>query len=168
MLAEIDYHGLPNHALVRGVIGEFEPGEGATIWLSPEDQAAVRFAFEFARGNVQVSRTYPRSHSRFPTTLPIDCRIEGENPTWVASETEDLSAGGVFIRANQSPNIGTRVRVVIGPTRTGERFLVYGKVAWTRAGGFGVRFSTRGHSDARRLRTLLRRSTEAGKVAFAP
>jgi len=166
LLAEIDFPGLPNHALVRSVVGEVVPN-GATLWLSPQDYPALRFAVEFALGNIEVQRTYPRSHARIPAALPIDCRIEGDSPAWVASQTEDLSAGGVFIRSNQSPSIGSRVRLVIGPTPTGERFLIYGKVAWTKAGGFGVRFSTRGHADARRLRSHLRRSAEAGKVAFA-
>jgi len=167
VLAEIDFPGLPNHALVRSVVGEVTHRQGATLWLSPQDYPALRFAVEFALGNIEVQQTYPRSHARIPAALPIDCRIEGDNPAWVASQTEDLSAGGVFVRSNQTPTIGTRVRLVIGPTSTGERFLVYGKVAWTGPGGFGVRFSTRGHADARRLRSQLRRSAEAGKVAFA-
>ncbi|MBT8493045.1 MAG: PilZ domain-containing protein [Deltaproteobacteria bacterium] len=167
VLAEVNYDGLPNHLLLRCVIGEARADRGFTLWPAPLDRGTLQFAVQFATGEIEIKTTYPRSGDRFPTTLPVDCRVEGKNPIWMASQTEDLSTGGVFIRSRQTPAIGSRVRLVIGPSKDGERFLVYGKVAWSRSGGFGVRFSTRGHTDARRLRTHLRRSAQAGKVAFA-
>jgi Tfp pilus assembly protein PilZ len=167
LLAEVNFDGLPNHILLRCVVGEARPGKGITLWPAPLDREPLKFAVQFAKGEIEIKATYPRAGDRFPATLPVDCRIEGKDPMWLASQTEDLSTGGVFIRARQTPAIGTRVRLVLGPSQEGERYLVYGKVAWTRSGGFGVRFSTRGHTDARRLRTALRKSAAAGKVAFA-
>jgi hypothetical protein len=62
------------------------------------------------------------------------------------------------------------VALVLGPTRSGDSFVLDGRVAWIRrdprAHGFGVRFDPRGEHDGRRLRALIRRSWERGQLGL--
>jgi hypothetical protein len=164
VLVELDFPELPNKALIRATVGEVATGDGATLWLSPKDAHTWQFAAELARGNVQAEATTNRRGDRIPLELPVDCRIESETPKWMASKTVDLSKGGAFIRSLEKPEIGTRIRMHLGPTASSkDTFVVYGIVAWTNEDGFGVRFRSQGRDDARRLRTALRRSRETGK-----
>lgn len=163
VMAEIDVPGIPNAILARAVVGERRSGS-LVLWISALDRAAVLFAARCARGeDLEVT---PRA-ARLPASLPVDCQLGAAAPTWLASQTVDVSASGVFVRAKHAPASGTPVRLVIGPTPSGEHFLVYGHTAEARPGGFGVHFASRGESDARRLRAVLRRGTETGKVAFS-
>src|SRR5690606_2024112 len=115
-----------------------------------------------------------RGQRRIPAVIPVDCLIdEVDEPAGerLVGRTQDVGGGGVFIRSSAAPSVGTRVRVTLGPTPdSGDRFEFEGRVAWIGADaqpdrGFGVRFD-RGSRDGRRLRTLLRRAYERGRVSF--
>lgn len=65
--------------------------------------------------------------------------------------------------------VGTRVSLVLGPVARAT-FALDGRVAWIRrdprAHGFGVKFDPRGEHSGR-LRSLLRRAWERGRLEFA-
>jgi len=177
VLMEISFPGLPNRALVRGHVAKVTPGRGAWLRFHAHDLSTRDFLVQIARGELQVTPTVNRSFERFPAELPVDCHVElapaGAPAERIVSRTVDLGAGGAFIRSLAPPPIGTLVRVSIGPG-AGASFATVtleGHVAWTRhdadGKGFGVRFHDKRHSDARALRTMLRRASESGRVAFA-
>ncbi len=184
VLIEISFDGLPNRALVRGEVMSTEPGKGVWLAFDPADTSTRDFLLALARGEIEVTKKMERSHSRFPAELPVAVKIdpppdpaEEAEPTPEdlavrQSQTLDVSVSGVFIRSDSPPSVGTHVQLMIGPTPEGpeEKFIVEGEVAWIRDveddRGFGVRFIHRGE-DSRRLRTLLRRASESGRVKFA-
>jgi len=165
LLVELSYPGLPSATLMRTVLRELHPGLGYTLAVMPRDQAAFRFACRLARGDEDAA-PMPRIHPRVPAELPVDCRIDGQEITWTAGRTQNLSAGGAFIRSREAPDIGSRVRMVLGPTPHGDRFVVYGEVTSCSDDGFAVKFSSR-DLDAARLRRTLRKSAESGTMAFS-
>ncbi len=176
VLMEISFPGLPNRALVRGSVAKVTPGKGAWVQFNEADRSTLKFLLELARGQVQVTPTVNRSFERFPAELPVDCTIEvqhGERADErLVTRTVDLGAGGVFVRSLTPPAIGTKVKISIGPVADGEfdAVTLEGHVAWVRNGdakGFGVRFQDKSQPDARTLRTMLRRASESGKIAFA-
>jgi Tfp pilus assembly protein PilZ len=176
LLAEISFPGLPNRALVRARVLEVDPGKGGWLAFSDPDVSTRDFLVRLARGEVEVTAKAERNYDRFPATVPVDCELEqsdagdGER---VVSRTADLGAGGVFIRTDVSPPLGTRVRLVIGPVDGDPEatFTVEGQVARVRDDdgrqGFAVRFEPRGGGDNAKLRALLRRGSERGKVELA-
>jgi Tfp pilus assembly protein PilZ len=176
VLVEIHFPELPNRALVRGRVVSLVARSGAWVRFAEEDRATCEFLVRLARGELTIQERMERTHRRFPAELPVDCQIEEldeEGPDRLLSRTQDLGAGGAFVRSSSPPAIGTRVCLIIGPTSdTGESFRIYGRVAWARRDedqcGFGVCFDTRAEDhDARRLRALLRRASATGRLQFA-
>lgn len=175
ILAEISFPGLPNRALVRARVLETERSQGAWLAFSGADASTRDFLVKLARGEVVVTDKSERNYDRFPATVPVDCAIDGSpgNGEHVVSRTADLGAGGAFIRSEVSPPIGTRVRLVIGPfdDEPEATFTVEGEVARVRDEtgdqGFAVRFEPRGGGDNAKLRALLRRGSERGKIELA-
>ncbi len=167
VLMEISFPELPSPTYLRGILREAHSNLGYSVTVLPTNENSFSFAVEVARGEIDADKARPRVHNRVPVSVPVDCRIEGRRLMWVEAQTVNLSPGGAFVRSNEAPEVGARVRMVIGPTTRGDRFLVYGAVASRGTAGFGVRFSSRVDGDAGRLRQVLRKSAEAGKVAFA-
>lgn len=167
VLMEISFPELPSPTYLRGILREAHPMLGYSVAVLPTNEHSLAFAIEVARGEIDAEKAQPRVHNRVPVSVPVDCRIEGRRLMWVEAQTVNLSAGGAFVRSNEAPEVGARVRMVIGPTSRGDRFVVYGEVASRGTAGFGVRFSSRVDGDAGRLRRVLRKSAEAGKLAFA-
>lgn len=167
VVMEISFEGLPNRILARAKVLVVEPSRGAWLGFHPDESKARDFLVALARAEQPPQPAVERSFERFPASLPVDYRVDGaSNHT---SLTEDVGAGGVFIRADVPPPVGTPIQLVIGPTHdSAEFFTVDGEVAWVRPGGvegFGVRFDSR-NPDAGRLRKLLRRASETGSVRF--
>jgi Tfp pilus assembly protein PilZ len=172
LVVEVGFPGLPNRTLLRGRAHTRSSGLGGWIRLDPADARARDFLLAVAQGGGS-DEPFERGHPRIPAAVPVDCRIdEVDEPSAerVVSQTHDLGGGGAFIRSVAPPAVGTRVQVVLGPTAdSGTRFQLEGRVAWIRrddraARGFGVRFDRGG--DAGRLRTMLRRAWETGRVEF--
>jgi Tfp pilus assembly protein PilZ len=165
VLAEIALPRLPNREHLRAeVAGPGPDGEGVWLIIAREDRAALDFIV--ATAHRQAGRAVTRHHERYPVALPCDWQVAGDK-TRVLSLTEDLSAGGVFVRAFAPPEIGSEIFLSLPTTRLGPLSL-HGHVVWARrdgqANGMGVRFSSATEADARRLRELLRRSGESGRV----
>jgi Tfp pilus assembly protein PilZ len=172
VVIEVAFPHLPNRTMLRGRAHTGSCGMGGWIRLDPSDARARDFLLSIARGD-GGDDSIERSHLRIPASVPVDCRVdEVDDPSHerVVSETQDVGSGGVFIRAAEAPAVGTRLRVTLGPTADrGARFQLEGRVAWIRSGveasrGFGVRFDRGG--DSQRLRTMVRRAWESGRVEF--
>jgi Tfp pilus assembly protein PilZ len=169
---ELAFPGLPNRALLRGIAVSLQAGVGAWIRFHEADHSTAQFAVRCARGELAPEDAVERTHRRFPAELPVDCRVDEVDevlPDRVVSRTHDLGAGGAFIVSNTPPPVGTRVSLTIGPDRlTGQRFSIDGRVAWIRRSehthGFGVKFDPKGDHDTARLRFLLRRAAETGRI----
>lgn len=173
LVVEVAFRGLPNRTMLRGRTHTRSTGLGGWIRIDAADARARDFLLATARGE-PADDPVERGHLRIPAAVPVDCRVDEEDePSTerVVGRTQDVGGGGVFIRSVSPPRVGTRVKVALGPTaESGSRFQLDGRVAWIRrdtdaARGFGVRFD-RGGDDGRRLRTLLRRAWERGRVEF--
>jgi Tfp pilus assembly protein PilZ len=171
---EVGFPGLPNRSILRGQAHTASSGLGGWVGLDPSEARTRDFLVGCARGEAP-DEPIERGHVRIPAALPVDCRIdeldEPSSGERLVGETQDVGGGGVFIRSTQPPAVGTRVQLVLGPTSdSGTCFALDGRVAWigSQGGGrgFAVRFD-RGGGDAQRLRTMLRRAWETGRVAFA-
>lgn len=165
VLVELSFPGMPNRALLRATIAAFDAvGQGAWIRFSRDDESTRDFVLALAHGEVQVTTKVSRRHARFPVELPCDWKVDG-SPDRVLSYTEDLGAGGAFVRTLTPPPVGTQVRLLLGELR------IRGHVAWIRAdeqaSGMGVRFLEPTETDTRRLREMLRHVSERGKVTLA-
>jgi Tfp pilus assembly protein PilZ len=171
LMVEVAFPTLSTRTVLRGRAHTQSTGQGGWLRLDPADARAQEFVLASARGTM-VDDASERSHLRLPASLPVDCRIDepDELGERVISRTHDVGTGGVFIRGSSAPAVGTRVAVVLGPATSGGRFQLGGRVAWIakdrRARGFGVRFDQRPGADGRRLRTVLRRAWESGRVEF--
>ncbi len=169
VVMEISFGGLPNRILARGEVLTAEPTLGFWIGFHKDEAQSRDFLVALAKEEEVDSEAVERSYERFPANLPVDYSYGGI--THRASLTEDLGAGGVFVRSQEPPPVGTNLQLVIGPTNEGaEFFTIDGEVAWVRpkgASGFGVRFDNRG-LDTGRLRKLLRRASETGDLSLSP
>lgn len=170
VLVEVDFPGLANRTLVRGWVAAVERRRAVWVRLNAADAHRRDFLVGLARGEIAPGEQVSRGHRRIPAALPVTCRIdEVDDPgERVYGHTRDVGGGGVFVHSVAPPATGTRVALVLGPTPRGESFALDGRVAWIRrdprAHGFGVRFDPRGDHDGPRLRALLRRSWERGRL----
>ena len=172
LVIEVGFPGLPNRTMVRGRAFTASSGCGGWVRFVDDDARAADFLLAQAKGQ-PADDASERYHLRIPAAMPVDCVIdEDDEPAQghVVGRTQDIGSGGVFIRSSSSPSVGTRLQVVLGPSAAGDRFQLEGRVAWIRRnrkddGGFGVRFD-RHARDGQRLRTLLRRARETGRVVF--
>jgi Tfp pilus assembly protein PilZ len=172
VVLEVGFPGLQSRTMVRGRAFTASSGCGGWIRLAADDARAIDFLVAQARGQHPEDAS-ERYHQRIPAALPVDCVIDEDDEPMrgrVVGRTQDIGSGGVFIRSTSSPSVGTRLQLVLGPSAGGDRFQLEGRVAWIRRnrkddGGFGVRFD-RHARDGQRLRTLLRRARETGRVLF--
>jgi len=165
VLVEISFPGLPNRALLRGRMLERSAGRGAWIGFAEADASTRDFLLGVARGDLVVTTAVERAHDRFPTALPVAVELPGG----AAAETStgDLSAAGAFIRSDAAPAVGTRVKLVLATGDT-DRLELEGEVTRARPDGFAVQFAPRRGENNRRLRALLRRASESGRIRFVP
>lgn len=174
VLVELSFPALPNRTLLRGTAFSVIADQGAWVRFAASESSTASYVVRCARGEVTSDEAFERTHPRFPADLPVDCRIDELDhhrraPDRFLSRTRDLGAGGAFIVSANPPPVGTRVNLHIGPeSASGERFALDGEVAWIRRGhgsrGFGVKFDAKGEHDTARLRVLLRRAAETGRL----
>jgi Tfp pilus assembly protein PilZ len=171
VVVEVGLPRLPNRVRVVGQIAGPGPG-GRGVWVVMPGDDRPSLDFVVAHARKFVGSAIPRHHERFPVTLPCDWRVTGQER--VASTTEDLSAGGAFVRALAPPEVGKELTIVLSGTTT-RALVLHGQVIWVRrsdgvdraSGGMGVRFAAPTVGDARQLREMLRRASERGRLALS-
>lgn len=168
VMLEVHLPTLPNRVRMVGQVAGPGPGNrGVWVVLQADDRPSLDFVVAHARKFIGTA--VARHHERYPLMLPCDWRVTGGQAR-VLSTTEDLSAGGAFVRAFAPPEIGTEVTVELSGPAPGP-LVLRGQVVWVRRderlSGMGVRFATPTGDDSRRLREMLRRSSERGRVALS-
>lgn len=167
VLVEIAFPELPNRTILRGQVAGTH---GAGVWVEfSRESAQVRdYVLTVARGETPAT-AFARKQQRFPIALPCNWQIPG-SADQVISFTDDLGAGGAFVRTRQPPPVGTALQITVGPVGEGadQPMTLHGHVTWVRAsgdaGGMGVRFNEPQEIGNRRLREVLRHVTERGRV----
>lgn len=175
VLVEVSFTGLPNRALIRASVHSIEAGRGAWLAFDPADTSTRDFLLRLARGELAVTSKIERNYDRFPASLPVAIKVtsaaSADDAVVSQSQTSDVSASGVFIRSATPPPVGARVQLVIDAPGPSGTFTLEGEVTWVRNNpaeqGFGVHFRDKRGEDNRRLRALLRRASESGRVRFA-
>lgn len=165
VLVEVAFPGLPNRAIVRAEVAGFDAhGQGAWLHFLKEAAATRDFVLDVARGEAQGGRV--RNHHRFPVEVPCNWQIPG-TPDRVLSYTEDLGAGGAFVRTTAPPPVGTEVNLTVGPVGDAP-VTIRGQVSWVRGtSGMGVKFAEPGDLANRRIREMLRHVSERGRVVLS-
>jgi Tfp pilus assembly protein PilZ len=168
VLLEIAFPGLPNKALVRGVVlGPKEDG----IWIAfhRNDISTRDFLLKIARGELEITNRSPRAHDRFPADVPVSYKALSGPGEMRHARAIDLAAASAFVRTDEPPEMGTRLELVLGPLGDeAETFTVQGEVTKLRNDddpGFAVHFDAQA-ADGPRLRRLLRTASETGRVSL--
>lgn len=105
-----------------------------------------------------------RSHARMPLILQVEYP---EQEGFVADATENLSAGGAFVRTTRELRAGERVPLALSFPGLLDPVEIVGEVAWVRPGeaglpsGVGLRIPGDRAADRDRLAQLLERMGRA-------
>jgi Tfp pilus assembly protein PilZ len=168
VLLEIAFPGLPNRALVRGVVlGPKEDG----IWIAfhRNDVSTRDFLLKIANGEIEITDRSSRAHSRYPADVPVSYKELSGGGEMRHARAIDLAAASAFVRTEEPPEPGTRLELVLGPLGDeAETFTVQGEVTTLRSDddpGFAVRFDAQS-ADGPRLRRMLRTARETGRVSL--
>jgi Tfp pilus assembly protein PilZ len=161
VIVEVVLPRLPNRICVAGEVAGPGPG-GTWVVVSTQHRASLDFVVAHARqfGGDAIRR----HHDRFPVHLPCHVRVDGADVR-IASTTQDLSAGGAFVRTHLPLPVGTELTMELDSTE--RPLILHGQVVWERTGGMGVRFAAPTAADARVLRETLRHAAERGRVSWA-
>ncbi len=163
VLLEISFPGLPNRALVRGSVVTRVAGRGSWVAFDAADASTRDFLVGIAQGQLAVTAV-ERAHDRFPAELPVAFALAGGAAS--ESQTSDVSASGAFIRCDAAPAVGTRVKLTLAAGGDAQPLELQGEVTRAKADGFAVQFEPRSGENNRRLRALLRRASETGRIRF--
>jgi uncharacterized protein (TIGR02266 family) len=167
VLIEVRFPPLPNRMLVRGKVFSTDL-QTNSAWLSflSEDSETRDFIVDVARGDITVETTVHRKHQRYPLEIPVDWKATDSEDVFISC-TEDLSAGGAFVRTLSPPPVGTPVALVFAPS-SGKVLTISGRVSWTRhefgSEGMGVRFEQATSETTKTLREALRKMDEGAVV----
>ena len=166
VLVEVSFPELPHRELLRARVARPDiAGSGYWLEVLSDDDRARQHVEKFARGEIALQEAAPRRHARFPVEVPVDWRETRSDERFV-SRIEDLGAGGAFVRTHSPPPPGAEVALVIWNGE--DSMAIPGEVAWVRESGgqegMGIRFLRATAGDARRLREMLRRMEERGRV----
>lgn len=93
-----------------------------------------------------------RQHQRAQFVVPVEVKMANHH---LSAQTEDLSLGGVFLHGEDTPPIGTEVRLKLVLPKLGEVELP-GFVRWTKDGGFGVQFGLLGARETHAIGKIVR------------
>jgi len=167
LVVEVAFPGLPNHVLVRGRAVDRDEERGCLIvkFLQSEEQKKD-FLMSCATGKAQ--QVWQRKHRRFPVRMRVDFGVADTAGSTVQAYSEDVSAGGIFLRTPMTLSVRTPVTMTVVPADGSEPIEVAGHVAWVRnhppTAGFGVAWSTRASGPMKRLRRLMRNLKTRGKL----
>lgn len=94
-----------------------------------------------------------RQHQRTSFVAPVEVRLpSGET---IATQSHDLSLGGMFLEGGPTPPIGTVVSLTLDlPGLPGSTLPAY--VRWMKDGGFGVQFGLLGARETHAVGKIVR------------
>lgn len=170
VVLEIIFPELPGRVLLRGRVGAAQTSPlAAVVNISPEDVEQRKFLEDVARGEIDPASSVGRRYYRIPLEIPVDWQVMGKGDV-VISSTDDVSGGGVQIRTQNPPPVDTDVVLLLSLDDKKEKQLrIPGRVAWVRQddsfSGMGVRFDAESTEEKKKLRDLLRKSMERGRIA---
>lgn len=167
VVLEIGFPHLPNRVLIRSTYQKSADGD-AEFQLQAGEEHKRDFLVAVAAGRAQAS--WQRKNRRFPIRLPARFVVEGQEvPLRGDAETEDVGAGGVFLKTSRSLPEGARVTIVLDPCDGSAEMEFTGRVVYTRgrddgANGIGIQFDRLNSDDTKRLRRMIRDVKLKGKV----
>src|SRR5262245_1687515 len=167
LVIEVAFPGLPNHVLVRSRAVDRDEDRGCLIvkFLQSEERKKD-FLLACASGRPQ--QVWQRKHRRFPVRMRVDFGVADAGGSPVQAYSEDVSAGGIFLRTPMTLSVRTPVTMTVVPADGSPPIEVSGHVAWVRhhppTAGFGVSWSTRASGPMKRLRRLMRELKARGRV----
>lgn len=167
VILEILFPELPNRVLLRGRVMTLEStGPTATIEIAEEDLETRDFLIQVATGEAP-GPAVGRRYYRIPLEIPVDWQVLGSSDVTISS-TDDVGAGGVQIRTQNPPQVGTEVEIIL-TLEEESQLRIRGRVAWVRAdevfSGMGVQFAEGSAEEKKKLRDLLRKAMERGAFA---
>lgn len=169
VIVEIVFPELPGRIMLRGAIESLEPEPpAALIQFAAEEQETLEFVLGVARGETDPGSSHGRRYHRLPLEIPVDWQISGQGDV-VISSTDDVSGGGVQIRTQNPPPIGTEVVLLLSmDDAPNGQLRIPGRVAWVRTdegfSGMGVRFTTESTEEKKQIRDRIRKYMERGEV----
>ncbi|HJZ88660.1 MAG TPA: PilZ domain-containing protein [Polyangia bacterium] len=169
LIVEVAFPELPNHVLLRGrAVDRDEDRGGLVVRFLHSEEQKKEFLLQVASGEQRA--IWQRRHRRFPVRLRVAFGVEGGSST-VHAHTEDLSAGGIFLRTPMTLSVRTPVALTVDPADGSPPIEVTGHVAWVRhhppTAGFGVTWDERSSHAMKRLRKLMRDLKTRGKLVEA-
>ncbi|MCG8417339.1 MAG: PilZ domain-containing protein [Proteobacteria bacterium] len=169
IILEIGFPGLPNQILLRSIAFTPAREQGDYQWfrLEPGEEPQRDFLIAVASGRANARWT--RRHRRFPMRMPARFVVEGEaESVHHEAETEDMAAGGISLKINESLPDGSRVTVLLQPGDGSTEIEFVGKVVWNREDDgnveIGVQFDKPGGDSMKRLRQIIRGVRISGKT----
>ena len=175
VLLELWFPGLPRRTVIRAQELDAQPGRGFWAQVDRADESKRDFMLSVAKHELDVSGSPSRAHRRYPADIPAHCRIVektaggGYRRAVADLRTADVGLGGMFLVSESPPAVGSTLEIVITPN--GDlTYTLRGVVAWTTRRrephpGFGVHLS--GGKDSSRLRRMLRRAVQAGRISLS-
>lgn len=173
VVVEVIFPDLPGRVLLRGRVVSLQSEPLAVrVYVASEDAEPRSFLEGVARGEIDPRSSHGRRYYRIPLEIPVDWQVMGQGDV-VISSTDDVSGGGVQIRTQNPPPVDTEVVLLLSiDDRKEKQLRIPGRVAWVRTdesfSGMGVRFDTESTEEKKKLRDLLRKIMEQGKIGFQP
>ena len=95
-----------------------------------------------------------RSHPRVPIDATFSCEPKGGSP--FQAKGKDVSVGGMYLEASQSPAFGTELTIVGRLPGAKNDLRLPAVVRWVKPGGFGVQFGLLGAFETHVLSELMK------------
>ena len=186
---EVKFPPLPNRVLVKATVSRAQkaspdgPGQksyplqkshplGTIVARFLRTEKPKRdFLLEMAKighhdSNGKLKRPAHRRYRRFPVDMGLTWQVK-ETELRHQGRVEDLSSGGMFVRTEWTPPVGTELKLTLQPDDAKGPLGLYGRVTWVsqglRAGGMGIRFQHNSRGEMRRIRRLIRHISNSGE-----
>lgn len=95
-----------------------------------------------------------RSHPRVPIDATLLC--ESKSGAAFQAKGKDVSVGGMYLEAGQSPAFGTELTIVGMLPGAKKELRLPAVVRWVKPGGFGVQFGLLGALETHVLSELMK------------
>jgi hypothetical protein len=95
-----------------------------------------------------------RVHPRAPVVFEVVC--EEANGATFAGRVMDLSLGGMYVEADQTPPFGAKLFFIGRVPGMAVETRLPGTVRWTKPGGFGVQFGLLGARETHAITKVMR------------